>query len=184
MLFDTYFEKQLVCQKNVWGETTPGTFAFRGDLVIELGDMHAGTRNPPKQILIQATSLVKDDKIVFMGGLLDRVDQLEDFMEAYGADMADDVKMVIYVVNAGAAATTTVAGKTIHVQPFDEGMVWNLLMDDFYIEKSDLKGQSGEEKLETVVDAYSEFDGKGPDMSFEDVLAAATDAVREARGPV
>ena len=186
MLFESYSEKGLICQKNVWGEVSAGTFAFRGDMVVELGDMHESsqTRNPPKQILIQATCLSKDEKIVFMGGMLDRVEQIEDLFDMYGADLADDAKLVLYIVNADTNYTTEFSGKTINVVPFDEGTIWNLLMEDFYVEKSDLKGQSGEEKVETLVDAYGEFDKQGDTISFDDALANATDAVREARGPV
>lgn len=186
MLFETYAEKGLICQKNVYGATPTGAFAFRGDLVVELGDLHenAKTRNPPKQILVQATTLVKNDKIVFLSGLLDRVEQIETLLEGYGDDIADDANILLYVVNAETAMKTDVAGKTIIIQPFDEGMVWNLLIDDFYVEKSDLKGQSGEEKVETIADAFGEFSGKLDEMAFDAALANTNNTVRQARGPV
>lgn len=186
MLFDTYAQNELIWQKNVQGDTGNGAYAFRGDLVIELGDMHESsqTRNPPKQIVIQATVLVKDDKITFFGGLVDRVEQIDDFIAAYKADIAADANILIYAVNAAAPMKTEVAGVTVHIQPYDDGMVWNLLMDDFYVEKSDLKGQSAEAKVQTVADAFGEFKAPTDVVAFDAALANVNGNVREARGPV
>ena len=154
--------------------------------MIELGDMHESsqTRNPPKQVLVQATVLVKGDKLTFIAGLVDRVEQIKDFIDAYQADIADDCNIVMYAVNAESAMKTDVDGKTVHIQPFDDGMIWTLLMDDFYVEKSDLKGQSAEAKVQTVAEAFSDFKANGKELSFADALGNTNNNVREARGPV
>lgn len=186
MLFETYARKELIWQRNVLGDTGSGAFAFRGDLVIELGDMHESsqTRNPPKQIIIQATVLVKDDKITFFAGLLDRVEQIGDFIAAYKADLAPGANVLVYAVNAAAPMKTEVDGVTVHIQPYDDGMVWTLLMDDFYLEKSDMKGQSAEAKVQTVADAFADFKAPTDSVAFDTALANTNGHVREARGPV
>ena len=66
MLLKKYEELCLLCNLSVNGATTqPGVYAYRGDLVLEEGEIadDQGRRLPPTAVIKQATVLVKDDKI-------------------------------------------------------------------------------------------------------------------------
>jgi hypothetical protein len=67
---------------------------------------------------------------------------------------------------------------------YGEGLVWNELMELFYVEKSDLKGQSAEDKVATVYEASKGQQPKAPIKTLDEVIATKTDAVREAWGAV
>ena len=57
-------------------------------------------------------------------------------------------------------------GITYLLLPFKEGLVWNELLEELYIEKSELKGQSGEEKVAIAYAAASTYQSKAPLVSF------------------
>ncbi|MGB0684067.1 MAG: hypothetical protein ACPGOV_15280, partial [Magnetovibrionaceae bacterium] len=94
MLLDTYKENELIWQNNVLGEASPGVVAFRGDLAIELGDMHESsqTRNPPKQVLEQVALLTEGDKITFLSGYIADIASLESLIERYKPAERDEAE--------------------------------------------------------------------------------------------
>ena len=61
---------------------------------------------------------------------------------------------------------------------YGEGLVWNELMELFYVEKSDLKGQSGEDKVATVHQASKDYAPKAPVKSLDQVIATKIAVVR------
>ncbi len=69
--------------------------------------------------------------------------------------------------------------------PYKEGMVWNETLEMLYIEKSDLKGQSAEDKVVTAYEAAKGFKIKADLIPFEEALTK-TIVVKKAAavGPV
>lgn len=64
-------------------------------------------------------------------------------------------------------------------------MIWNELLDELYLEKSDLKGQSAEDKVLTLYDAARSFDTKIARVKFEDALSKVIEVVKDMSvGPV
>ena len=186
MLLNTYKENELFSLTNVLGEPSAGKEAFRGDLVIELGDMHESsqTRNPPKKVLEQAVLFIDGGKISFLGGYLVDIALLGDLVEKFSSDFADDMTAVIYVFNIDAPMQVEASGVTFSIVPMTQGLVWNELLDLVYLDKSDLKGQSPEEKVETVAGERGEVKAKGDILDIVAAAAKSNGAVRELDGPV
>lgn len=186
MLLDTYQENELLTLINNLGPAGPNRFAFRGDLVIELGDMHESsqTRNPPKKALEQAVMLVEGDKIAFLGGYLADIANLEPLVEKFQSDFAGDICLVVFCFNIDAPLQVDCAGVTIAVFPMESGLVWNELMDLFYVEKSDIKGQSPEEKVGTLADAKGELKLKGDLLALTVAAARSNGQTRQFVGPI
>lgn len=190
MLLETYKNDNLMWLTNVNGPISMSGSdekeAFRGDLVIEFGDMHEAsqTRNPPKQIFEQVVLLADGGKIIFLAGFLEDLNSLAPLTERFKGDFAEDLMPILYVLNIDDAMQVAVDGVTFACLPLAEGLVWNELMDLLYIEKSDLKGQSAEEKVETVADAKGEFKPKGEDLDFATAVTKTNKAVREYAGAI
>jgi hypothetical protein len=186
MLYDSFKEQELIWQSTVSANTSCGKFAFRGDLAITLGDMHSSnTRNQPKCILESANILMDGDNFIFVSGSLLSLEDIPAFLARYGQYIADDVKIILYVVNAAKTMTIKMDGKTLYVSPYEEGVVWQLLMEDLYVEKSDMKGQSPEDKLITMFDACKDFKPKYDEVTYEESLSfIVADAKRAIHGAV
>lgn len=186
MLFDTLKEQERVWQSNVSGDTSCGKFAFRGDLAVTIGDMHesSNTRNQPKCVFENACIIIENDKFVFTAGSLLSVSDIADFFETFGEYIADGSKIILYVVNAKNNMTIEYNGHTVYIRPYDESTVWQLLMEDLYVEKSDLKGESAEDKVMIMYKEAASFNPKDAVISFEDACANITDAKRAIHGAV
>ena len=78
---------------------------------------------------------------------------------------------LFYVENIAEKMKVEHQGMTFQLLPYTEGMIWNELLELLYIEKSDLKGQSAEDKVITVFDEAKSFDTKADIISLESALA-------------
>ncbi len=181
MLFDTFKEQELIWQSNVSGETG-GKYAFRGELAITLGDMHESskTRNQPKQIFIDAVVLADGDQFVFCAGSLNSMADIPAFMERYGEHIPADLKVMLYIVDASKTMKVDYEGKSLYVTPYEESTVWQLIMEDLYVEKSDMKGQSPEEKVVTMFDASKDYNPKFEELSYDDALGFMVEGAKRA----
>lgn len=186
MLFDRYKEEELVWLNTMAGETSQGNFAFRGDLIVTPGALNeaAKKRNPPEAIIKEAVMLFKDDKIAMVVGNFADVFELPQFAEKFGADLADDCKPVFFVDNLKDSALLEIGGRQYTLITFRSGVIWNELLDLVYLEKSDLKSQKSEDKIETVYEAFQSYKPKYATSTLDDVLANRTDAKREAWGAI
>lgn len=186
MLLETYKADGLMWLTNVNGTIGDDKEAFRGDLVLEFGDMHESsqTRNPPKKVVEQAVVYAKGGKIAFFVGYLGDIQALSDLHDRFKSDMADGVEPIVFVFNIDKPVQVAADGVTYACVPLTEGMVWNELMDLLYIEKSDLKGQSAEQKVETVAGARGEYASKGDVVDLNAVMALANGAVRQYAGAI
>lgn len=188
MLLKTYQERSLLCNQSVLGSTTqPGIEAFRGDLVLEEGDIAdaAGRRLPPKSVIKQATLLVRDNKQWMSAGALADLATLPLFIEMYRDDLAPDVQVLFYVENLGKGLRVTLDGVDILLLPHaDGGAVWNTLMEDLKLDKEDFKGLSAEDKLLVIRDALDDFKPKVESLDFQQALDYIVESRRELRGPI
>ena len=186
MLLETYKANELMWLINVNAPLGSDKEAFRGDLVIELGDMHEAsqTRNPPKKVFEQVALLAEGGKITFLSGYISDLAHIADLTARYGSDFADGMTGILFCLNIKDPLQVEHEGVTWAVFPMDEGLVWNELMDLLYVEKSDLKGQEPEEKIETVAAAKGELSPKGDVMPLADALGKTVAIERSGRGPV
>lgn len=186
MLLESYKANGLIWLSNVSGLAGDQIEAFRGDLVIEFGDMHEAsqTRNPPKKMIEQVVLLADGGKITFFAGFIEDLHTLQPFAARYAGDFADGATAIIYCVNIEEPMKVTLDGVTFTCIPMSEGLVWNELMDRLYIEKSDLKGQSPEQKIITVAAARGELSFKGETLDFVAASAKTNAAVREFSGAI
>jgi hypothetical protein len=160
-----------------------GTFAYRGDLVLvpgEVGDDKGHTK-PPKEIIREVVLLANDKLQMVLGGL-DKISFLPSFIEKYQNDFAPDMKAIFYVVNIDGPAQVKVNDASFVLIPLVQGVPWNETMEELALEKSDFKGQSPAEKVQTMYKEVLGYQAKYPTKSLDDVLTATTNAVREVHG--
>ncbi|MEG3639835.1 hypothetical protein [Magnetococcus sp. PR-3] len=186
MLLDTYDNEELLININVNGVTSDGAQrAFRGDLVLIEGEFHelSGKKLAPKAVLNDAVMLTDTDKIKFMGGCLRNLDLLPGFIEKYGAALAEECTPILYVNNLRDSFMVDLDGKKYVLIGLEKGMVWNELMEELYLEKSDFKGQAGADKLITMYDGAKDYKPKYPETPFTEVKSKTVE-LDEGRGPV
>ena len=184
MLLETYQDKGLLTVTLVNGQTSDaGVYAYRGDLVLKEGALREGSttdRKPPEALFIHSALIVADDKIKFINGLLPTLDLLPVFVEKYKADIAPDATALVYVENISKALKVELEGITYGLLPFKQGLVWNELLEELYIEKSELKGQSAEDKVAIAYAAAKTYKIKAELVSYEEAEANTFIVVKDA----
>lgn len=187
-LLKTYENANLLCNVSVNGATTQaGLAAYRGDLVLEEGDIAdaSGRRKPPKSVLKQAALLIDNDQISFISGALVDLALLPLLVERYRGDFSVSMPVAIYIENLDKSLIVTLDGVKFVLLPHtDGGAVWNTLMDELRLDKDDFKGQSAEDKIITMAKALAGYKSKAAEVSFEAALGLTVTIHREARGPV
>ena len=96
--------------------------------------------------------------------------------------MANDAKLQFFVVNLLQDAKVTLDGVSCELVALPEGIVWNSLLDHYYLEKSDFKGQSNAEKIKTVYEAFASHKSGDGFIEWDAMLASRTEAKRATRG--
>ncbi|GAB6040350.1 hypothetical protein [Endothiovibrio diazotrophicus] len=162
----------------------PQTVGFRGRLALVEGEIadDAGNRKPPHIVMEQTTLLSKGDKLVFLSGSLDRLEDLPALIEMYKGDFAADMLAILYVVNITAAMQVEIEGINFALIPMREGVAWNELMDEGGLDKLDLKKLPSGEKVVTVYESLSDFKPKGEKVTLEEALSRTADITRVERG--
>ena len=186
MLLDTYKADERFWITTFFGTTSEGLQAFRGDFVVKAGELNptAGKRNPPEALLKQAVVLADAAAIKLIAGNFASVEELPELIAGFAKDMDADCMPVLFIDNLAGDAVVEQAGRRWLLIQHREGIVWNELMELFYVEKSDLKGQSAEDKVATVYQASQGYAPKAPVKTLDEVIATKTDVVREAWGAV
>lgn len=190
MLLNRYDENALLTNINVREKTTtPNLDAYRGDLVLEEGEIAdaLGRRKPPLSVIKQVAMLTGEDKITFISGFLEKLEFLPLFYEKYAADVADELAAVFYVENIPKPIQTKYHGIHHVLLPMIEGdgTVWNELNEELALQKTDFKGQSAGDKVITVCEAVkTDYHPKYPEVSFEDALGQVVEVKKELRGAV
>jgi hypothetical protein len=187
MPLDTYQNQARFWLINSYGPTsTAGLSAFRGDLVILEGEFNETARKhgPPRAAVKDAVLLASTDKLHFVSGNLASIDELPEFVERFQNDLAPDCVPVFFVDNIADSAQVEIGPHRYVLIKFDDGIVWNSLMDEFYVEKADLKGLSAEDKVVVVHEAAKGHGFKYPVKSLEEVIANKTASRRGVWGAV
>ncbi|SEG66931.1 hypothetical protein [Marinobacterium lutimaris] len=187
MLLKSYDEQSLLFNTNFLETTSSDGFAYRGELVIEEGEVAdaQGRRKPPVSLLLGAVLLEQDEKLKLLVGLLNDLSLVEALLEKYGKDLADDMAAMIFTRNIGEPMLLETDGKQIVLMPLDEGIPWNEAIDELALEKSDFKGQSSGDKLVTLYKEMKGFKPRGADtVLLEEALNRTIEVKQSARGPV
>lgn len=160
--------------------------AYRGDLVLELGEIGdaLGHRKPPVSTIKNTIVLAENGKIKLYVGSLDELAALPKVLDYYKTDFAADVRLILFVVNINKPLVIEIDGLNISAIGMQEGLIWNELIDLAALDKGDFKGQSASEKIVTVYKALSDYKPKGDKMSFEEALKRTVELKRAGRGPV
>lgn len=185
MLFDTYETQGLLFNMNF--KETEGKFsAYRGDLVLELGEVGdaLGHRKPPVFTIKNTVVLAEDGKIKLYVGSLDDLALIPKVLDYYQADFAEDVRIILFVVNIAQPMVIELGNLSIPTISMQEGLIWNELIDLAALDKSDFKGKSATGKIVTVYKALADYKAKGDKVSFEEALTRVVDLKRAGRGPV
>ncbi len=184
MLIQRYKQEGFLFNVNLTGEIGSGE-VYRGDLVLEFGEVtERGDRKPPNSVAKQAVIYAEAEKIHLLVAGLNQLQDLNMVLEHYQKDCAEDVAALFFVHNIKEEMIVTHGGITATLVPLDDGMIWNEALELLCIEKSDLKGQSAEEKIKTL---YGELKGssfKFPQLSWDEALSKTVDVRHTARGPV
>ena len=184
MLLETYQSKGLLTVTLVNGQTSDaGVYAYRGDLVLKEGSLREGSstdRKPPEALFIHSAIIIADDKIKFINGLLPRLDLLPVFVEKYKADIAPDCIAIVYIENISKGLQVVLEGVTYILLPFKEGLVWNELLEELYIEKHELKNQSAEDKVAIAYAAAKTYKSKSPLVDYATAEANTFVVVKDA----
>jgi hypothetical protein len=186
MLLDTYQADDRFWITTFFGATSEGLQAFRGDFIVKHGELNvtAGKRNPPEALLKQGVILAGEDSAKLVAGNFASVDELPQLMAGFGADMEPDCVIFLFIDNLASDAVVEQDGRRYVLIQHREGIVWNELMELLYVEKSDLKGQSGEDKVATVWRAAQGYEPKSAVKPLDEIIATKTNVVREAWGAV
>jgi hypothetical protein len=185
MLFDTYEQKGLLFNMN-FKEGEGKYTAYRGDLVLELGEVGdaLGHRKPPVSTIKNTVVLAEDDKIKLYVGSLDDLALLPRILDYYEADFAPNVKLILFVVNIAKPLVIENSGHVFSAISLQEGLIWNELIDLAALDKGDFKGQSATGKIVTVYQALSDYKPKGDKVTFDEALTRTVELARAGRGPV
>lgn len=190
MLLNQLEESQLLTNINVKeSTTTPKLDGYRGDLVLVEGEIAdaLGRRMPPLLVTKQVAMLTTEDKIIFISGFLEKLDQLPLFYEKYSAEIAGDLVSVFYVENIPKPVQVKYNGIHNYLMPMIEGdgTVWNELNETLGLEKTDFKGQSAADKVITVYTAVkTDYKPRYPEVSWEEALSQVIEVKKELRGAV
>jgi len=190
MLLNRYDESALLTNVNVKEKTTtPNLDAYRGDLVLEEGEIadSLGRRMPPLSFIKQVAMLTGEDKILFVSGFIEKLEYLGLFYDKYSSDTDDSLIAVFYVENIPKPIQVKFHGVHHVLLPMieGEGTVWNELNEELALEKTDFKGQSAGDKVITVYQTVkTDYHPKYPEVSWEEALAQVVAVKKELRGAV
>lgn len=186
MLLDTFETQGRLFNSNFKDSAGTGLQAYRGDLVLIEGEVAdaMGRRKPPLATMIGAVILADAEKLKFVAGSLDEIAHLNAFVEKYAPYFAPDMAVLLYVVNIAKPMRIELAGIDFVLLPLSDGLVWNELVDELNLDKSDFKGQSGGEKVITLYKAYQDYRPRGASMPLAEALSQATNAKRGFHGAV
>jgi hypothetical protein len=186
MLLDTFESQGLLFNSNFKDNAGSDLQAYRGDLVLIEGEIAdaKGRRKPPLATMIGAALLADASKLKFVAGSLDEIAHLGVFVEKYAAHFAPDMATLLYVVNIAKPMRVELAGIGFILLPLSDGMVWNELVDELNLDKSDFKGQSSGEKVVKLYKAYQAYRPRCETVPLAEALSLATNAKRGFHGAV
>lgn len=186
MTLDKFKEMGLLFNSNFLEKTSDTNISgYRGELVLiegEVGDAK-GHVKPPIEVMRGAV-LLADDKLKLVIGAIDQLESITTFTEKYKSYFSDDMIAALFVVNIKKPLQVDIEGINFIFIPLTQGVIWNEILDELSLEKSDFKGQSSADKIVTVYNELKSYKPKYPQVSLDEALSTTTDTVREAWGAV
>jgi len=188
MLFDSYDEKQLLINTNFKAKADADhIFGYRGELVLIEGEVadSQGRKKAPHAVVRNAVLLSVDEKLQFICGCLDHLEQLSLLVEKYKADFAGDMGALLFVVDITKPMQIELEGVNFVLIPMVEGIAWIELCDLLGLDKSDFKGQSSAQKIVTAYNDFKGYKAKGEVLSLDAAKAFVNpDLKREGYGAI
>lgn len=172
MLFDDYSETGRLTNPNFFGPASAdGKYVYRGDWGIR-GDFDKplSDRRPPTQTLTGAVVVSDGDKLLFLAGALTEIELLQELVEIDAGVVTEETLGVIFARDVGGSQHVVLNGARFELRPYADTMVWNDLLDLLYLEKSDLKGLSREDKVALVWETALQHGFNSTAVSWEQVL--------------
>lgn len=125
MLFETFNKEGLLSIISVLGATRQGgSCSFRGDLVLQEGQLREGSdrdRKPPVSVIHQATALAGSESLLFVSGLVNRLEGLSLFATKYRQWLLPETVLIMYVEDIAEKMTVTLDACTFHLLPYPGG---------------------------------------------------------------
>lgn len=182
----SYEEQGLFFNKNfLEAGSAADSQTYRGELVITEGELadDSGRRKAPVCLLREAVLLSVGDKLTLMAGGLDTVSDAPKLLARYGKDLGENACVVLLAPNLYSECKTEIEGISCIILTW-EAMAWSQLSEEVRLEKSDFKGQSAAEKVETLMEGLVDYKPSSPFIPFDEVLANATEVKRETHGAI
>jgi len=157
------------------GPIKPGVFGFRGEIALKFAEKLSDEARPPEikldQVMMSAAA--GSATIGFLAGFAVSLEHLRLLCEVLGDKLTPTGKYFFFAGNLDISKKYQISygGANFWVLPLDEATVYNELLDEFRIEKSDLKKLDTAGKLRAISDKAAEFSEKWPQISFEEGLA-------------
>lgn len=173
MIIKKYEQDGLLLNISFAEESTNSGYAgFRGRLALAIGEIadEAGNRKPPNVVMEHVVLMSKDDKLVLAAGSLNKLAELNNFVDMYKDDFSPDMLAIMYVVDLTEPLQVELEGINFALIPMQEGITWNELLDEAGLEKSDLKKMSSADKVYAVWDEIKGYKAKGSSVSMDEAL--------------
>src|SRR5690606_26571461 len=187
-LLSSYKDAGLLCNVSIHGKTSrAGEFAYRGDLVLEEGEIAdaQGRRMPPISVVRQGIVLANETKLTLLVGGLHELAQLDKVFERYSKDFDAGIHLVFFVENIGKPMLSELQGFKLVLLPIADTAVWNETIEELRLEKNDFKCQYDEDKVITLQKAFAtDYKPKYETVTWQDALGMTIQVKREGRGPV
>lgn len=187
MALTEYNKKGLLFNTNFLEKTGANDeLGYRGELVLIEGEVadNQGRTKPPVALIRHVIMLDKNDKLVFVVGIIDKLELLATFFEKYQADFVDGIQLLFFVVNITEPMQVEMHGVNVVLIPLTEGVAWNELVDELCLEKSDFKGQKPAEKIATVYEEYKSYKPNYPSVEFAEALTKTADIKWQTHGAI
>ncbi len=156
------------------GPIKPGAFGFRGEIALKFAEKYADEARPPEIKLDQVmmTASAGAAGIDFLAGFAVSLEYLRLLCEVLGDKLTPSGKYFFFAGNLDISKRFQISygGANFWVLPLDEATVYNELLEEFRIEKSDLKKFDTAGKLSAISSKAAEFTEKWPQITFEEAL--------------
>jgi len=186
MPLEKFKELGLLFNSNFLEKTSDTSISgYRGELVLiegEVGDAK-GHVKPPIEVMRGAV-LLADEKLKMIVGAIDQLESINTLIEKYKSYFSDDMIAVLFVVDIKDPLQVEIEGINFILIPLVQGVIWNEILDELALEKSDFKGQSAADKIVTLYNELKIYKPKYPHASMDEALSTTTDTIREAWGAV
>jgi hypothetical protein len=156
------------------GPISPNLFGFRGEVALKFAEKLSDEARPPEIKLDQVMMVapVGGASISFLAGFAVSLEQLRLLCEVLGDRLSPKGKYFFFAGNLDISKKFQISygGANFWVLPLDEATVYNELLEQFRMEKSDLKKLDTAGKLKILADKAADFTEQWPQISFEEAL--------------